>query len=84
VPNDEREPRPPQPTLFEKPPRVEQKRPGSRIPVGVYLGILLAVIVILAVVLFLAASGGGAGGNGHTTSGPTGGAVLLLLPTLLG
>jgi hypothetical protein len=83
VPNDERDPRPRQPTLFEKPPGAEQKRPGSRIPVGVYLGVLLAVIVVLAIVLFLAASGGGSGGNGHTTSGPTGGA-LLLLPTLLG
>jgi hypothetical protein len=79
VTDDERETRrPPQPTLFEKPPRVPQKRPGSRIPVGVYLGVLLAVIVLLALVLFVAASGG-SGGNGQTTGG-----LVLLVPTLLG
>jgi hypothetical protein len=79
VRNDEPNERPPQPTLFEKPPGAEQKRPGSRIPVGVYLGILLAVIVALAVVLFIAASGGGSGGNGQTTGG-----LIVLVPTLLG
>jgi hypothetical protein len=78
VPDDERQTRPPQPTLFEKPPGAPQKRPGSRIPVGVYLGVLLAVIVVLAVVLFVAASGG-SGGNGQTT-----GEIVLLLPTLPG
>jgi hypothetical protein len=77
VRNDEPKNRPPQPTLFEKPPGADQKRSGSRIPVGVYLGILLAVIVVLAIVLFTAASGG-SGGNGQTTGG-----LVLLVPTLL-
>ncbi len=80
--NDDRDSRPPEPTLFEKRPDAPQKRPGSRIPVGVYLGALLAVILILAAVLFIAASHTGTGGNGQTT----GGIVLLLstVPTLLG
>ena len=77
--NDEPKNRPPQPTLFEKPPGAEQKRPGSRIPVGVYLGIALAVIVVIGIVLFVAASHTGTGGNGQTTSG-----LVLLVPTLLG
>jgi hypothetical protein len=67
-------------TPFEKqPPDVPQKRPGSRIPVGVYLGIALAVIVIVGIVLFIAASHTSTGGNGQTTSG-----LVLLVPTLLG
>lgn len=80
--NDERDARPPEPTLFEKRPDTPQKRPGSRIPVGVYLGAFLAVVVILAAVLFFAASHTGTGGNGQTT----GGLVVLLstVPTLLG
>ena len=80
--DDERNARPPEPTLFEKKPDVPQKRPGSRIPVGVYLGVLLAVLVAVAVVLFLSASHGGTGSNGQTT----GGLVVLLatVPTLLG
>jgi hypothetical protein len=77
--DDEHDTRPPEPTLFEKRPDVPQKRPGSRIPVGVYLAAFLAVIVILGVVLFTVASGGGSGGNGQTTGG-----IVLLLPTLLG
>ena len=66
-------------TLFEKPPGAAQKRPGSRIPVGVYLGIALAVIVVIGIVLFVAASHTATGGNGQTTSG-----LVLLVPTLLG
>jgi hypothetical protein len=76
--DDERDSRPPEPTLFEKRPGGPRKRPGSRIPVGVYLGVALAVIVIVGVVLFMAASHAGTGGNGQTTSG-----LVLVLPTLL-
>jgi len=65
-------------TLFEKRPDAPRKRPGSRIPVGVYLGIALAVIVIVGIVLFIAASHTSTGGNGQTTSG-----LVLLVPTLL-
>ena len=77
--HNERDAATPDPTLFEKRPDTPQKRPGSRIPVGVYLGIALAVIVVVGVVLFLAASHASTGGNGQTTSG-----LVLLLPTLLG
>ncbi len=77
--HNDRDSRTPDPTLFEKRPDAPQKRPGSRIPVGVYLGIALAVIVVIGIVLFVAASHTGTGGNGQTTSG-----LVLLVPTLLG
>ncbi|MDT7743177.1 MAG: hypothetical protein QOE59_2255 [Actinomycetota bacterium] len=80
--HNERDSRSPDQTLFEKRPDTSQKRPGSRIPVGVYLGIALVVIAIIGIVLFTAASNAGTGGNGQTTSGIV--VLLATVPTLLG